>query len=119
MQAASKPVSAASGAVGSVVGQLARIKGARAVGVAAPDDKCRYVVEELGFVACVSHRSPTLRDDLKAACPNGVDVYFENVGGPTLDAALSGVFFYLAKEEAAIRENPAARSTDLLKKVFK
>ena len=82
-------VSAASGAVGSVVGQLARIKGARAVGVAGPDDKCRYVVEELGFDACVSHRSPTLRDDLKAACPNGVDVYFENVGGPTLDAALS------------------------------
>jgi len=82
-------VSAASGAVGSVVGQLARIKGARAVGVAGPDDKCRYVVEELGFDACVSHRSATLRDDLKAACPKGVDVYFENVGGPTLDAALS------------------------------
>lgn len=82
-------VSAASGAVGSVVGQLAKIKGARAVGVAGPDEKCRYVVDELGFDACVSHRSPTLRDDLKAACPNGVDVYFENVGGPTLDAALS------------------------------
>lgn len=82
-------VSAASGAVGSVVGQLAKIKGARAVGVAGPDDKCRYVVDELGFDACVSHRSASLRDDLKKACPDGVDVYFENVGGPTLEAALS------------------------------
>jgi len=82
-------VSAASGAVGSVVGQLAKIKGARAVGVAGPVEKCRYAVDELGFDACVSHRSKTLRDDLKAACPNGIDVYFENVGGVTLDAALS------------------------------
>lgn len=82
-------VSAASGAVGSVVGQLAKIKGARAVGVAGPEEKCRYVVDELGFDACVSHRSPSLRDDLKQACPEGIDVYFENVGGPTLDAALS------------------------------
>src|SRR3546814_410185 len=83
-------VSAASGAVGSVVGQLARIKGAKkVVGVAGPEDKCRYVVDELGFDACVSHRSATLREDLKAACPDGVDVYFENVGGPTLEAALA------------------------------
>jgi hypothetical protein len=82
-------VSAASGAVGSVVGQLAKIKGARAVGGAGPEDKCRYVVDGLGFDACVSHRSATLRDDLKAACPDGIDVYFENVGGPTLEAALS------------------------------
>jgi len=83
-------VSAASGAVGSVVGQLARIKGAKnVVGVAGAEEKCRFVVDELGFDACVSHRSPTLREDLKAACPDGVDLYFENVGGPTLDAALS------------------------------
>jgi len=83
-------VSAASGAVGSVVGQLARIKGAKkVVGIAGAEEKCRFVVDELGFDACVSHRSATLRDDLKAACPDGIDIYFENVGGPTLDAALS------------------------------
>ena len=83
-------VSAASGAVGSVVGQLARIKGAKkVVGVAGAEEKCRFVVDELGFDACVSHRSPSLRDDLKKACPDGIDIYFENVGGPTLEAALS------------------------------
>jgi len=83
-------VSAASGAVGSVVGQLARIKGTKkVVGIAGAEEKCRFVVDELGFDACVSHRSATLRDDLKAACPDGIDIYFENVGGPTLDAALS------------------------------
>lgn len=83
-------VSAASGAVGSVVGQLARIKGAKkVVGVAGAEEKCRFVVDELGFDACVSHRSASLRDDLKAACPDGIDIYFENVGGATLDAALS------------------------------
>jgi NADPH-dependent curcumin reductase CurA len=82
-------VSAASGAVGSVVGQLARIKGARAVGVAGSPEKVGFVTDELGFDACVSHRSPTLKEDLKAVCAKGVDVYFENVGGATLDAALS------------------------------
>ncbi len=83
-------VSAASGAVGSVVGQLARLKGAKkVVGVAGAEEKCRFVVDELGFDACVSHRSASLRDDLKAACPDGIDIYFENVGGATLDAALS------------------------------
>ena len=83
-------VSAASGAVGSLVGQLARIKGAKkVVGVAGAEEKCRFVVDELGFDACVSHRSPSLRDDLKKACPDGIDIYFENVGGPTLEAALS------------------------------
>jgi len=82
-------VSAASGAVGSVVGQLAKIKGARAVGVAGSAEKVAFVKEELGFDACVSHRSESLKEDLAAVCPNGVDVYFENVGGATLDAALS------------------------------
>lgn len=82
-------VSAASGAVGSVVGQLARIKGARAVGVAGAPEKVAYVTDALGFDACVSHRSPSLAEDLKAVCPDGIDVYFENVGGATLDAALS------------------------------
>jgi hypothetical protein len=81
-------VSAASGAVGSVVGQLAKIKGARAVGVAGSPEKVAFVKDELGFDACVSHRSATLTEDLAAACPKGADVYFENVGGATLDAVL-------------------------------
>src|SRR6188768_1143235 len=79
-------VSAASGAVGSVVGQIAKIKGARAVGIAGGPDKCRYVVEELGFDACVDHRQGDLPGRLKAACPNGIDVYFENVGGAVFEA---------------------------------
>jgi NADPH-dependent curcumin reductase CurA len=74
-------VAAASGAVGSVVGQIARIKGARAVGIAGGPDKCRYVTEELGFDACIDHRAPDLARRLAAACPKGIDVYFENVGG--------------------------------------
>jgi NADPH-dependent curcumin reductase CurA len=79
-------VSAASGAVGSVVGQIAKIKGARAVGIAGGPDKCRYVKDELGFDACVDHRDPALSEKLAAACPKGVDVYFENVSGPVWDA---------------------------------
>jgi len=74
-------VAAASGAVGAVVGQLAKIKGCRAVGIAGGVDKCRFVVDQLGFDACVDHRAPELGRALEAACPNGVDVYFENVGG--------------------------------------
>ncbi len=74
-------VAAASGAVGSVVGQIARIKGCRAVGIAGGADKCRFVADELGFDACVDHRAPDLAQRLAAACPDGVDVYFENVGG--------------------------------------
>ena len=81
-------VAAASGAVGSVVGQLAKIKGCRAVGIAGGEKKCRYVVEELGFDACVDHRRPNFAEALKAACPKGIDVYFENVGGPVFDAVL-------------------------------
>jgi len=81
-------VSAASGAVGSVVGQIAKIKGCRAVGIAGGPDKCRYVVDELGFDACVDYKAGNLRDDLKAACPKGIDVYFENVGGEILDTVL-------------------------------
>jgi NADPH-dependent curcumin reductase CurA len=79
-------VSAASGAVGSLVGQIAKIKGARAVGIAGGPAKCRYVVEELGFDACVDHRASDLADKLKVACPGGIDVYFENVGGPVFEA---------------------------------
>jgi NADPH-dependent curcumin reductase CurA len=81
-------VSAASGAVGSVVGQIARIKGCRAVGVAGSAEKCAYVTGELGFDACVNHRSPTFAADLAAACPSRIDVYFENVGGAVFAAVL-------------------------------
>jgi NADPH-dependent curcumin reductase len=79
-------VAAASGAVGSVVGQIARIKGCRAVGIAGGSDKCRYVVQELGFEACVDHRDADFSRQLEAACPAGIDVYFENVGGAVQQA---------------------------------
>ncbi len=82
-------VSAASGAVGSVVGQLAKRAGCRAVGIAGGPEKCRYVVETLGFDACVDYKAGHLYQDLKAATPNGVDGYFENVGGEVLDATLA------------------------------
>jgi NADPH-dependent curcumin reductase CurA len=79
-------VSAASGAVGQVVGQIARIKGCRVVGIAGTDEKCGYVTSDLGFTAAVNHRAPDFLDQLKAACPDGVDVYFDNVGGPVAQA---------------------------------
>lgn len=81
-------VAAASGAVGSAVGQIARLKGARAVGIAGGARKCAIVRDEFGFDAVVDHRSPTLAADLAAACPDGIDVYFENVGGKVWDAVL-------------------------------
>jgi len=85
-------VSAASGAVGTAVGQLAKVRGARVVGIAGGADKCRYVVEELGFDACIDYKAHAgakeLSAALKAACPNGIDGYFENVGGVILDAVL-------------------------------
>ncbi|WP_027162232.1 NADP-dependent oxidoreductase [Mesorhizobium sp. WSM1293] len=79
-------VAAASGAVGSAVGQIARIKGARAVGIAGGADKCAFVRDELGFDAVVDHRADDFAEQLKAACPGGIDIYFENVGGPVWDA---------------------------------
>ncbi|MBV9860224.1 MAG: NADP-dependent oxidoreductase [Alphaproteobacteria bacterium] len=79
-------VSAASGAVGAVAGQLAKRAGARVVGIAGGADKCRYVEEELGFDAAIDHRTPDLGTALGAACPNGIDVYFENVGGAVQQA---------------------------------
>ncbi len=82
-------VSAASGAVGSVVGQLAKIRGCRVVGIAGGKAKCDYVVRELGFDACVDYRAGNLLQDLRQACPKGVDVDFENVGGEILDTLLS------------------------------
>jgi NADPH-dependent curcumin reductase CurA len=81
-------VSAASGAVGSVVGQLAKIAGCRVVGIAGGTQKCDYVVNELGFDACVDYKAGNLYRDLKEACPKGVDVVFENVGGEILDTLL-------------------------------
>jgi hypothetical protein len=81
-------VSAASGAVGSVVGQLAKILGCRAVGVAGGKAKCDYVVNELGFDACVDYKAGNLFGDLKAAAPKGIDIYFDNVGGEVLDTVL-------------------------------
>jgi NADPH-dependent curcumin reductase CurA len=82
-------VSAASGAVGSMVGQLAKLRGARAVGIAGGPGKCAYVVDELGFDACVDYRGGNLREALKAAAPDGIDGIFENVGGTVFDAALA------------------------------
>ena len=78
-------VSAASGAVGGVVGQLAKMQGCRAVGIAGGPEKCAYAVNELGFDACVDYKAGKLYEDLKAAVPNGVDCYFENVGGEIMD----------------------------------
>ncbi|MEW5812833.1 MAG: NADP-dependent oxidoreductase [Actinomycetota bacterium] len=81
-------VSAAGGATGSVAGQIARIAGARVVGIAGGPDKCRAVVEDFGFDACIDYRADDLPAALKTHCPRGVDVYFDNVGGPILDAVL-------------------------------
>ncbi|WP_203338654.1 NADP-dependent oxidoreductase [Nocardioides limicola] len=81
-------VAAAAGPVGSAVGQIAKIKGARAVGIAGGPEKCRVLTEELGFDVAVDHRSPTFVTDLAAATPDGIDVYFENVGGPVFDAVV-------------------------------
>lgn len=78
-------VAAATGPVGSAVGQIARIKGARTIGIAGGPDKVAYL-NELGFDAALDHRSPTFREDLKTASPDGIDVYFENVGGAVWDA---------------------------------
>lgn len=82
-------VSTAAGAVGSVAGQLARLSGCRTVGIAGLPEKCAIAREAFGFDECVSHLSPTFVEDLRAACPEGIDVYFDNVGGPVLEAALS------------------------------
>ncbi len=81
-------VAAATGAVGAVVGQIAKLKGCRVVGIAGSARKCRYAVEELGFDACIDHHSENLSHALFAACPKGIDVYFESVGGAVFDAVL-------------------------------
>jgi NADPH-dependent curcumin reductase CurA len=84
-------VSAASGAVGALVGQIARIKGARAVGLAGGEAKCRYVTEELGFDACIDYKNENIGKGLTHHCPNGIDVYFDNVGGEILDLCLARI----------------------------
>ncbi len=81
-------VSAAAGATGSIAGQLAKAAGARVVGIAGTDEKCRVVVDEFGFDACINHRTADLGAALRQHCPDRVDVYFDNVGGPILDAVL-------------------------------
>ncbi|MEW6491175.1 MAG: NADP-dependent oxidoreductase [Cyanobacteriota bacterium] len=84
-------VSAASGAVGSIVGQIAKIKGCRVVGITGSDDKCRWIQEELGFDAAINYKTADLESALAQACPHGIDVYFDNVGGSILDAVLTQV----------------------------
>lgn len=81
-------VAAATGAIGSVVGQLAKLQGARVVGIAGGPEKCRHAVQELGFDACIDRRDPHWAEQLAAACPGGIDVYFENVGGKVFEAVL-------------------------------
>jgi NADPH-dependent curcumin reductase CurA len=81
-------VAAASGAVGSVVGQIGKLKGCRVVGIAGGERKCAYVKEELHFDECLDHRQAGFSDRLKASCPKGIDIYFENVGGAVFDAVL-------------------------------
>lgn len=87
-------VAAATGAVGAVVGQIAKLKGARVVGIAGGADKCRYAVDTLGFDACLDRHDPQLAAQLAEACPAGIDVYFENVGGDVFDAVLPLLNFY-------------------------
>jgi NADPH-dependent curcumin reductase CurA len=81
-------VAAATGAVGSLVGQIAKLKGCKVVGIAGGEEKCRSAVDDLGFDLCVDHTSPDLAEQLAKACDNGIDVYFENVGGKVFDAVL-------------------------------
>ena len=82
-------VSGAAGAVGAVVGQIAKIKGCRVIGIAGGEDKCRYITEELGFDGAIDYKSESLHRAVGNLCPKGIDVYFDNVGGETLDAALA------------------------------
>ncbi len=84
-------VSAACGAVGSIVGQIAKLKGCRVVGLAGSDEKCRHAVEDLGFDACINYKKENVREALKRECPNGIDVDFENVGGDILDAIMEQI----------------------------
>ena len=86
-------VSGAAGAVGSIVGQIAKIKGCKVVGIAGGQEKCTYVVNELGFDGCIDYKQDEINAALKEQCPKGVDVYFDNVGGDILDAVLAKLRF--------------------------
>jgi len=123
-------VAAATGAVGSVVGQIAKVKGCRVVGIAGGAPKCAHAVESLGFDACLDHREPQLRERLAAACPKGIDVYFESVGGEVLYAVmpllnvgarvpLCGLiaWYNLAKPPAGVDRTPALLSTVLRRRI--
>lgn len=87
-------VSAAAGAVGSIVGQIAKIKGCRVVGITGSNEKCRWLVEELGFDAAINYKTVDLESAIAQACPDGIDVYFDNVGGSILDAVLTKINLY-------------------------
>lgn len=123
-------VAAATGAVGSVVGQIAKLKGCRVVGVAGGAEKCRYATETLKLDACIDHRSANLAEQLAAACPKGIDVYFENVGGAVLYAVapllnvgarvpLCGLiaWYNLEKLPAGVDRTPALLSTVLRRRI--
>ena len=84
-------VSGAAGAVGSIVGQIAKIKGCRAVGIAGGPEKCAYLVNELGFDGAIDYKNEDVLKGIKRECPDGIDVYFDNVGGDILDAALTRI----------------------------
>jgi NADPH-dependent curcumin reductase CurA len=84
-------VSGAAGGVGSIAGQVAKIVGCRVVGIAGTKEKCAWVVDELGFDACIDYKEGNVAATLRDACPNGIDVYFDNVGGDILDAALENM----------------------------
>jgi NADPH-dependent curcumin reductase len=87
-------VAAASGAVGSAVGQIGKIRGCRVIGIAGGPEKCRYVTDELGFDQCLDHRDPEFAANLAAACPEGIDIYFENVAGRVLQAVIPHFNFF-------------------------
>ena len=117
-------VAAASGAVGAIVGQIAKLKGCRVVGIAGGADKVRYIVDELGFDAGIDHRARDFADKLKAACPKGIDIYFENVGGKVWEAVfpllnlfarvpVCGLIAQLQRRRAC-RQVPTRRRADAL-----
>jgi NADPH-dependent curcumin reductase CurA len=106
-------VSGAAGAVGSVVGQLAKIKGCRVVGIAGGPEKCAWIVDELGFDAAVDYRSEDVNQALRAAAPDGIDVYFDNVGGEILDAALARLRRGARRDQRLQRHRAGARTQEL------
>lgn len=107
-------VSAASGGVGQIVGQLAKLRGCRTVGIAGRAEKCAYVRDELGFGDCVSHLAPDFAQQLQAACPDGIDVYFENVGGAVFEAVLSLLNQYARVTLCGLASQYGATGVDIM-----